>query len=526
MAVSTAYRIEPFPVVKRLQPDLVLHLINRGLVVTSKVLARVSTDNIILNAFLPEIHQSLLKTLDALLFCANEHMLSYAPIICKIILNVLQWTQDIDTPTHRIIRFSAYETLISWMKVSSLSSFIEQHTTEIILSILFDITPKESKVKLENMKAANNEKREEHRGVQELHSFYGFGESKEKLCCIALQCFRKVMSSSGIFMKPTMQKNLQRTLADLLLRLQNGQNNDTIYNKSVKCRKLLYQIFFSLVLHPSSRFPPPTHEAVIIFSQGKTDCDHDISDLCSEVLCTIKKIIQTNSLNRDENKGLVLNNQEEESDKIPNDTFLVPPVEEPIVLDSTDLSASDAEMDTKEICTSQESIETLNNSDVLPNSQTSVSSAEPVIITSVNNCNGTATNNVEEDDDGPLLVIPNDDEDTAKKVDEIPEVPIKRQKLAEDVVLPSCEEIVAAVKQQNHDKENDVQEAKGDEMVLENNSLFKIEKVETVSVAAFDDSKSRHDSSTISEKLADNSVGNLSVEEMMSSFVSEINDDI
>lgn len=48
----------------------------------------------------------------------------------------------------------------------------------------------------------------------------------------------------------------------------------------------------------------------------------------------------------------------------------------------------------------------------------------------------------------------------------------------------------------------------------------------SVSVAAFDDSMSRHDSSTISEKLADNSVGNLSVEEMMSSFVSEINDDI
>ncbi|XP_038642677.1 proline-, glutamic acid- and leucine-rich protein 1-like [Scyliorhinus canicula] len=239
----------------------------------------------------------------------RKHLLRFADIICRLFPQLLTaWGTPRDgavpgqEKAYSSVRVKVYEVLATWVKVCGASSGVLQgsfHHSDILLAnMIADITPVADTTKLRAGKPAGD-------GAQPL-SYSKHSNKKQKLMDLndasamsghkkqdvtansdvslaALKVCSHVILSCGSLVKEETHKKLHELVLPLLIRLQQGVGKASPYLRA-DCRRELYRLLLFLLLVPNSKWPPPLHCAVRIFSRGQNDGDTEVSAFCSEAL--------------------------------------------------------------------------------------------------------------------------------------------------------------------------------------------------------------------------------------------------
>ncbi|XP_046393478.1 proline-, glutamic acid- and leucine-rich protein 1-like [Ischnura elegans] len=308
----------PLPAAKSIALEEVLGVVCQALAVTcSSLKNQVSAESLALSICIPQIHIASFTVLNSLMACARLNLLAFGPLIIKLIMQSLRWTQVVkDWPSgvkkpYCSLRCSAYSCLSLWLRISASSSCAEEIAEELISITLCDIVPSREKMTLttadlrkkghgKHHKKRKLEVAENNLGEKSSDSTSGYrcaigdGSTNADICCAALDVLTHLLYSVGPFLKPNQHKILQEKVVSVLVDIQRNSNNlggkvsggrctDLIlpYQSNARCRLFLYKLLLALVLEPHShKWPPPLGIAAQLFANGFNDPNLEVSTFC------------------------------------------------------------------------------------------------------------------------------------------------------------------------------------------------------------------------------------------------------
>lgn len=301
---------------KSVQPVRIFALITRGLSIDCTILSKnLISDNIAIGSFLPNLHICLYKIVNSLILVLKGNLLLQSRTICDAVEQTLKWTASgkangLIRP-YRRLRIAAYQTLSLWCRTMKYASGVERISENLIVQILHDITPFENEVKLKILRGASNlSKKAKKRLIkaqnEETNLAQSFANSQntkqllsddgnQELCEIALKCLNDTLTAASCFIKPVLHKVLHENIVTICLTIVSSANLTGTLFENANCRKYVYECLATLILSAHHLCPPPTQYASTIFSiSGITDKNSDVRDMATNKLRIIEKILHPN----------------------------------------------------------------------------------------------------------------------------------------------------------------------------------------------------------------------------------------
>uniref|UniRef100_A0A336MUC4 CSON007010 protein n=1 Tax=Culicoides sonorensis TaxID=179676 RepID=A0A336MUC4_CULSO len=307
----------PYSVEKVIRPHQILGVLKRVMDVNPKsIMQNVIVDNLVLAAFLPQIHVQVFEVLNAF----TEELQGNVRLFCNDILSLYEssfkWTSTCgkqlgSKKPYSNVRISAYISLKQYCLLLGKGSLMEQIAETIIENIIEDTLPYKSEVTLQSngvqnkglskrakkkLQKAQNESSnlaQTHSTKQTSNTSRCFtDEHNTELCASALTALSAFLYACGYAIKPTLQRTLQQHIVQLCLKINlNSMEKSNLYF-SEDCRKTLYEALTSLILFPHHLSPPPLQYAVEILSNSSLlDPDINVRETCRYLMASIEKII-------------------------------------------------------------------------------------------------------------------------------------------------------------------------------------------------------------------------------------------
>ncbi|RDD37440.1 Proline-, glutamic acid- and leucine-rich protein 1 [Trichoplax sp. H2] len=269
-----------------------------------------------------KLHCHAIHLLSALIHSSRCHLLPYYSLITKILLKVLEITQQQDWPQDcrkpfLTLRKLTYQVLSELLLLVSTDTL--QYTDEFIHHIMYDMKPNVYTTKLQASTTANNssqskvgQSKKKRKGRQyqyeDINSNFRNDNRinpflNQEICTAALKLLQTMIICLGSSIDATLFQTITNFITQSLMQIQQGFTcNPTISSgntipvpySSGACRLELYRSLLSCVqVSCCSKMPTILRYAIQILSHGKRDFDIEIIKFCYEALATCTMLIHT-----------------------------------------------------------------------------------------------------------------------------------------------------------------------------------------------------------------------------------------
>ncbi|CAK1550643.1 unnamed protein product [Leptosia nina] len=284
-----AMLVEPYPVAKPIQPQVILDII-----VHTLSIAQSAKDSI---ADIVQIKIDALRTLDALVLCLGPHLIPYSPLVFRLVMQTLRWTSENPCDETRSVRCGAYNSLRQWLTMLHAHKMADNRASledELTTHIINDITPPKKVVQLtmgpqptKNMskkakrKLATTQLQESSLAIHMPGDQNKNNKCEEsvELAIAALECAETVFIVCGIFMKPTTHKIFQECLVRECFNLTSYTDQQAA---------LLLRVLEACRKTTPNTVPPPTQYCLHLYSTLVNSTKPEISTFCLRALLDIR----------------------------------------------------------------------------------------------------------------------------------------------------------------------------------------------------------------------------------------------
>ncbi|XP_011501446.1 PREDICTED: proline-, glutamic acid- and leucine-rich protein 1-like [Ceratosolen solmsi marchali] len=257
-------------------PNVILQVICQGLSVTPINLNKGDNEGRkdLLLLILPKLHMALLNVLKALIISFQQELLSFALTIQRLIIQILEWTQQYSQESYKNIRVLAYNILSIWLQQTRSLSGFQLIADEFLPHIIKDISlTKENILVLTskaNKKITNknlidkNLKENENLNQYEAESS-NFNRIDSILSLNVVLTVQSILSHANCFLKQSFYDRIKNTVVLLLYEQYINKNSITVHKVNAEYRLQLLRTLRILQTHAHSSTPSPTSYAIQIF---------------------------------------------------------------------------------------------------------------------------------------------------------------------------------------------------------------------------------------------------------------------
>ena len=111
------------------------------------------------------------------------------------------------------------------------------------------------------------------------------------LCKAALDCLESVLDASGIFIKPVLQSIMQEKIVGICTEVSTSWNSVPLY-ENYECRIAIFKVLAAMVHNPHHLCPPPVQYATHLLDRAlRFDDNFEVKKKCSELYKVMETLV-------------------------------------------------------------------------------------------------------------------------------------------------------------------------------------------------------------------------------------------